>query len=281
MDREKLLIIGCGDLGRRLARQLAPQPVAITGVRRQAESDTGNLHYIAADATDEQAMMALLAEGFDTVVMTLTPAGRSAAGYEAGYVKPCRVLVQCLQTLARPPRRILFASSTAVYGQDAGEWVDEQSLAKPRRYNGEQLLRAEQLLLDSGLPVTVLRLAGIYGPGRRHLLNRVAAGDAPLTDAWTNRIHAEDAAGFMAHLLDLSARQLLLPVYLVSDGHPATAAEVVRWLAARLGVSTGPYRPVDKLNKRVGNRLMLATGYTLQYPDYRTGFAELLDRSES
>ena len=281
MDREKLLIIGCGDLGRRLARQLASRPVAITGVRRRAEPDRDNLRYIAADAGDEQAMLALLGEGFDTVVMTLTPAERSPAGYDAGYVKPCQVLAKALQALPRAPRRILFASSTAVYGQEHGEWVDEHSLTKPQRYNGEQLLRAERVLLDSGLPVTVLRLAGIYGPGRRQLLNKVAAGDAPLTDAWTNRIHAEDAAGFMAHLLDLSIRQLLLPVYLVSDGHPATAAEVVGWLAERLGVGTGPHRPVDKLNKRVGNRLMLATGYSLQYPNYRAGFTELLDKRES
>lgn len=283
MDREKLLIIGCGDLGQRLARHLAGTGVEITGLRRRprdSDDQTPELRYVAANATDEMAMMTLLREGFDTIVMTLTPAERSEAGYQRGYVRPCEVLVQSLQVLPKVPRQILFASSTAVYGQQQGEWVEEQSLTKPRRYNGEQLRKAESVLLDSGLPVTILRLAGIYGPGRQHLLKKVASGQAPLTDAWTNRIHAEDAAGFMAHLLDLSERQLLAPVYLVSDGAPAPAAEVIRWLAEKMGVGTGEHQQVHNLNKRVSNRLMLATGYTLQYPDYRAGFGELIE-SES
>lgn|SRR5690554_701715 len=280
MDREKLLIIGCGDLGQRLAQHLSDQPLAITGVRRRATKDRGNLRYIAADIHQPDTLAALLTEDFDRLVITLTPAERSAAGYETGYVIPCERLVALCRRLPRPPRQILFASSTAVYGQDTGEWVNEQSLTQPRGYNGEQLLRAEQLLLDSGLPVSVLRLAGIYGPGRNRLLRRVAAGDAPLSDAWTNRIHAEDAAGFMAHLLLLSQHQPLLPVYGMSDGQPATSAEVVSWLAQSMGVGTGAPQQSANRNKRVGNRLLLATGYRLRYPDYRAGFGALLADAE-
>ncbi|HEY7886162.1 MAG TPA: SDR family oxidoreductase [Cellvibrionaceae bacterium] len=278
MDREKLLIIGCGDLGRRLAQQLEGSNIAITGLRRHPPASTPAITYCPLDASDGQALMQVMAQNFDTVVITLTPQSRSDEGYVAGYVTPAELLVKVLKQLQVRPRLILFVSSTAVYGQDQGEWVDEGSLTKPTAFNGKRLLQAEETLLHSGLPVSVLRLSGIYGPGRARLLNKVATGKAPLQNHWTNRIHADDAAGFMAHLLVLSRRQPLAPVYLVSDSEPARSAEVVSWLASQLSVGTGPREPVLDLNKRVNNRLLLASGFELQYPDYKTGFIDLLIR---
>src|SRR5690554_5236875 len=118
MNSEKLLIIGCGDLGQRLADQLGGSGIAITGVRRRPTATTAKVQYRALDANDEKAMTSLLSEGFDYIVLTLTPTQRSEAGYRDGYIKPCQTLVRALAAAGARPRKLLFVSSTSVYGED-------------------------------------------------------------------------------------------------------------------------------------------------------------------
>ncbi|BFM22293.1 SDR family oxidoreductase [Gilvimarinus japonicus] len=279
MDSEKLLIIGCGDLGRRLAGQLAGSGMAVTGVRRNPPKATDELQYRALDASDERAMMALLAEGFDHIVLTLTPAERSESGYHTGYVVPCQTLVRALAAAGKMPRRVLFVSSTAVYGENNAEWIDETTPPQPARFNGEQVLAAEQVLRDANLPLSVLRLSGIYGPGRSRLIDRVRHGNAAPKPSWTNRIHADDAAGFMAYLLRETPEPQ--PLYLVSDSEPVPYAEVVTYIADCLGVSLPASVPAEGMNKRIDNRRLCASGYQLRYRDYREGFAELLGATDT
>jgi|SRR5690554_845199 len=274
MNSEKLLIIGCGDLGQRLADQLGGSGIAITGVRRRPTATTAKVQYRALDANDEKAMTSLLSEGFDYIVLTLTPTQRSEAGYRDGYIKPCQTLVRALAAAGARPRKLLFVSSTSVYGEDDGEWVDETTPPEPNRYNGKLLLEAEQVLREADLPLSVLRLSGIYGPGRNRLLEKVRQGHAVPTPVWTNRIHADDAAGFMAYLLQQVPEPL--PLYLVSDKEPAPYAEVVAYLAECLGVELPDLAPADGKNKRIDNRRLCASGYKLRYRDYREGFAALV-----
>lgn len=267
------MIIGCGDLGRRLNRHLASSTIDVTGLRRHPP-EPADMQYVAADATDASAMSEVLKAGFDTIVLTLTPAGRSDEGYRQGYVVPCQVLLKALESAPHPPRRILFVSSTAVYGQSEGEWVSEDSPTEPARYNGERVLEAEQVLRDSAYPVTVLRLAGVYGPGRSRLLEKVRAGRAGPKPSWSNRIHSEDAAGFMAYVLT----ELPDPAdtYLVADDRPTPYAEVVAWLARETGASLAPPEQPANLNKRIDNRRLRESGYQLRYPDFKAGFNELI-----
>ncbi|WP_198147352.1 SDR family oxidoreductase [Gilvimarinus polysaccharolyticus] len=279
MHSEKLLIIGCGDLGRRLASQLTDSGIAITGVRRRPPATTDNLQYKAVDATDERAMSSLVAEDFDYIVLTLTPAERSEAGYHAGYVQPCESLVRALASAQVQPRKVLFVSSTAVYGEDHGEWIDEATIPRPTRYNGQQVLAAEQVLREANLPLSVLRLSGIYGPGRNRLIDSVRRGAAAPKPSWTNRIHADDAAGFMAYLLRKVAKPQSL--YLVSDSEPAPYAEVVGYVTECLGVALPQTLAVDGMNKRIDNRRLCTSGYQLRYRDYREGFAELLGATDT
>ncbi|WP_020207592.1 SDR family oxidoreductase [Gilvimarinus chinensis] len=273
MDRKKLLIIGCGDLGERLANQVSDD-FEVYGLRRKPPLRGAEcIHYLRGDASDENTMRSVLAREFAAIVLTLTPSARSDEGYRHGYVEPCQALVRALA--GRSPR-VIMVSSTAVYGQSDGQWVDETSLATPPRYNGTRLLEAESVLADAKLPLVTLRLAGIYGPGRTRLLQSVAEGNAKASPAFTNRIHADDCAGFMAWVLRMENP---LPLYLVSDGEAPTKAEVVSWLASEMGVATPPTEVVDNMNKRVDNRRMLATGYTLRYQDFRAGFASVIPRS--
>ncbi|MCP8901015.1 SDR family oxidoreductase [Gilvimarinus xylanilyticus] len=272
MDRKKLLIIGCGDLGERLAA-CAGDEFDVYGLRRHPPADArAGIHYLRGDASDRATMDRVLARNFDAIVLTLTPAARSDEGYRRGYVTPCETLIEALA--GRSPR-ILFISSTSVYGQANGEWVDEATAARPPRYNGQRVLEAEQLLAAAGLPLVVLRLAGIYGPGRTRLMDSVAAGKTEATEAYTNRIHADDAAGFMAWVLKMDEPASL---YLLSDGESPRKGQVVNWLAQQLGVAPPPEGESASLNKRIDNRAMRASGYPLRYPGFKAGFAELIRR---
>src|SRR5690554_1036446 len=127
VNSEKLLIIGCGDIGHRLAERLSPDHYQITGLRRHPPAPNPRVHYLAADAADPVALASALTESFDVVVITLTPSQRTEAGYHQAYVLSCQNLVQALGRQTQPPRLVIFVSSTSVYGQTGGEWVDEHS----------------------------------------------------------------------------------------------------------------------------------------------------------
>ena len=118
-----------------------------------------------------------------------------------------RNLLAALRQQGQSPRRIIFLSSTAVYGQTRGEWVDESSATEPDHFSGRRLLEAEALLRESGVPAIVLRLGGIYGPRRTRLIDEVRQGRAATSrngPRYTNRIHRDDCVGALDHLIELA-----------------------------------------------------------------------------
>ncbi|MFC3114918.1 SDR family oxidoreductase [Cellvibrio fontiphilus] len=277
-SRAKLLIIGCGDIGQRLARHMAPLGYSITGLRRRATADLDYLQYRQCDVTRPEELQPILAEGADVIVISMTPAERSDAGYQQAYVQSCQQLVASLRELGITPRLILFVSSTAVYGQNDGSWVDETSPTLPEGFSGRRLLEAEQTLLNSGYHCSVVRFSGIYGPGRNRLIEQVINRRASASPHFTNRIHAEDCAAALAHLIELDKKQPLDAVYLATDSSPTPMMEVVGWIAQQLNISD--FLAADAVNergnKRISNQRLLSTGYTLRYPDFRLGYRELL-----
>ena len=278
-SQEKLLIIGCGDIGQRLARQLYPVRYRITGLRRHPPADLPYLHYRACDATAARQLETVLAsENFDVIVISMTPSERSDLGYERAYVQTCRTLVAGLKLYQRQPRLIIFVSSTAVYGQNDGSWVDEQSPTEPDSFSGKRLLEAEQIIQQSGFAHCAVRFSGIYGPGRNRLIEQVQQRRASASPHYTNRIHADDCAGVLAYLIELQRTQALAPVYLASDSSPAPMLEVVSWIAGQLGVEDFVAADAvnERGNKRISNQRLLAAGYKLRYEDFRSGYAGLI-----
>lgn len=283
VNSEKLLIVGCGDLGRRLAARLAPAGYRITGLRRHPPEDTDTLRYRALNTADADAFTRVLAEERPAVVVvTMTPSERGDEGYRRAYVQTCEHLINGLTQAGHRPRLILYVSSTGVYGQRNGEWVDEHSATEPARDSGHRLLEAERRIAASGLPHTIVRFSGIYGPGRRRLIEQVRQGRASLSARYTNRIHAEDCAGFMAHLIERQGRgESVESLYLASDDAPTPMAEVVNWLAMQMKVDWARFTPEEgSAGKRCDNARLHASGYRLQYPDYRAGYRALLNESE-
>lgn len=278
--QEKLLIIGCGDIGERLAHQLDSGRYLVVGLRRTPPDDLPYLRYRRADATQAVALSTVLKdEQPDIIVISMTPTERSDAGYEQAYVQTCRNLIAGLKEHRLQPRLIIFVSSTAVYCQQDGSWIDETAQTEPDSFSGKRLLEAEQTLQLSGFAQCIVRFSGIYGPGRYRLIEQVKQGRASASPHYTNRIHADDCAGFLAHLIDQQRQSGIAPLYIGSDSAPAPMVEVVSWIAAQLGIESfiAPDAINERGNKRISNASLLASGYQLRYPDFRAGYTRLLE----
>ena len=237
-----MLIAGCGYVGAVLAGQLAADGHRVLGLRRQPKGLSAAVVPVAADVGDGAGLAVAIdaaAEGpVDALIYAAAPDGSADDAYRAVYVDGLRRVLDVVVRRGEPLRCVLFASSTSVYGQRAGEWVDEESATEPRDFRGARMLEAERLLLESGLPTTAVRLGGIYGPGRTRLVESVRDGRAQARRGhYTNRIHRDDAAGALRHLLALAlGGEPLAPIYLGVDDDPADEATVVQWLAERLAV---------------------------------------------
>ena len=276
----RVLIAGCGYVGAALAAQLTADGHEVFGLRRRVASLPDDVAAVEADLS-LPGTLGVLPEGLDFVVYMAGPAGRDDALYRLAYVEGLRNLLAALEGRAESPRRIFFVSSTAVYAQRRGEWVDERSLAEPDHFGGRRLREAEELLLASRFAGTLVRFGGIYGPRRTRLVERVRTGSATYSAGgphYTNRIHRDDCAGALRHLMGLDAPGKL---YLGVDCEPADEARVLRWLAGSLGAPPprqAPKERAERGSKRCRNDLLLSTGYEFRYPSFREGYAALLAR---
>ena len=169
-------------------------------------------------------------------------------------------------------------SSTAVYGQTDGEWVDESSPTEPSHFSGTRLLEAERVLRDGPFAATAVRFGGIYGPRRTGLVDRIRTGRAAYREGhFTNRIHRDDCVGVLRHLM---ARDPLESLYLGVDCEPVEEGTLQRWLAGALG--SLPPRPADsnapaaRGNKRCRNDRLLRSEYAFLFPTFREGYAALI-----
>lgn len=270
----KVLIAGCGYVGVALGEELIARGHQVWGLRRDPSTLPAGLRPLALDLASPGGLTGLPAE-LDRVVYCASADESSDAAYARAYVTGLRNVLRAVAGSA--VERILFTSSTAVYAQSEGEWVDEASPTTPQHFSGIRLLEAENLLRTQAIPSSSLRCSGIYGPGRTRLIQSVRDGSARGSARFTNRIHRDDIAGAIVHLLD---REPLPPVLVLSDDEPATEHAVQSYLARRLGVPEPPLTESEPRSrgghKRCRNSLLAATGYRLRFPTYREGYAALL-----
>jgi nucleoside-diphosphate-sugar epimerase len=286
----RIFIAGCGYVGTRLGTELAAAGHKVWGLRRRVDTLPAGIEGVAADLT-EPTTLTQLPPGLDHVVYATSADGPGETAYRGAYLEGLVNLLDALEAQEIRPRRFFFVSSTGVYGQQDGEWVDETSPTEPSRASGKILLAAERRALAGPFPATVVRLGGIYGPGRTRLLRLVESGEATVSEdppTYTNRIHRDDAAGLLAHLIHLDTNALpagqgIPPtqIYLGVDRDPAPRHEVLDWIAERLGVAhprrvdgeTGGRRGG---NKRCSSDRLQASGYRFRYPSFRDGYEEMI-----
>lgn len=275
------LIVGCGDVGSRLGVRLATAGWTVHGLRRSIAQLPAQILPVAGDLHSDACPPTWPAEPLDYLVYCVAADESGEAGYRAAYVEGLRRVLGWLAQHGQWPRRLLFVSSSSVYGQQDGEWVDEAAPAEADGYSGRIMREAEQLALHSGVPASVVRLTGIYGPGRRRLLDQVRQGYRVATEPplYANRIHVEDAAGLLAFLLQADARGVALDdCYLGVDDAPAPLHEVLNWLREQLGVSHWAEQASVRRagSKRCSNARARALGWQPQYPSYREGYGAIL-----
>jgi len=268
----RVFIAGCGFAGLAAARLLHGRGWEVVGGTHSEESAAAlagePFPVVACDIADREAVLALPElRGCEAVVHCASSGRGGAEAYERVYLNGARNLSDAV-----PMGRLLFTSSTSVYAQVDGSWVDEESPAEPDRDTGRLLRETESLVVARG--GAVVRLAGIYGPGRSVLLRKFFSGAAVLEgggERWINQVHREDIASGLACILEGGERG----VFNLSDDRPVTQRELYAWLSERFGMPLPPAGPVDLnrkrgwTHKRVSNAKLRALGWA---PRFRSFF---------
>jgi len=284
MKGKRILIAGCGYVGGRVAPLLDEAGARVHVLRRSPSASTPGAEVVCADLGVPKSLMEL-PQPLDGVVFSAGPSSPDEQAYRDIFVDGLRNLIEALTRQEQPPSRLVFTSSTAVYGQSDGSWIDESSPTRPRRFNGSVLLEAESLLRNSSVPGCALRLGGIYGPGRAGRIARIRERRARLSPGpphYTNRIHREDAARALIHLMMLDRVD---PIYLGVDGNPVSENDLLSFLAGELGLPeprmAGSAPPRRAGSKRCRNDRLVESGYRFVFPSYREGYGALLGSEES
>ena len=274
----RVLVAGCGDVGNVLAAELLQDGHMVYGLKRDTSTLPDGVKPIVADLLNPASLTDLPAD-IDSLVFMPTPASRNQAAYEAIFIQGWNNLWAALK---QSPSRVLLVSSTAVYGEDHGGVVDEGTRPDPSGFNGKILLEMEQLAGRCTENLIVVRVSGIYGPGRERLISLAITDGLEVQQSppyFTNRIHRDDVAAVLKHLLEIDSPEAL---YLATDDHPAPRYEVLEWLAKIQGKSA-PKGLLDQnasRGKRVSNRRLRDSGFNLFFPDYRAGYAAVMKQRQ-
>ncbi|MGB9957722.1 SDR family oxidoreductase [Haloferax prahovense] len=290
----KVAILGCGYVGLELARTLVADDHDVWGVRRSddglaAVKATG-AEAVRADVTDADSLASV--PDVDHVVFAASSGGRGADAARTVFVDGLRTAIDHFAARESPPERLVYTSSTGVYGDHGGEFVDESTPLDPTTDKTRVLAEAERVArehaAERGIEGTVTRFAGLYGPDR-YRLERYLTG--PVTAGYLNMVHRDDAAGVVAYLLETDrARD---DTVLVVDDEPVSKHEFADWLADECGVPRPEKRTKEeRLNvgdlseagrrriltsKRCSNDYLRELGYSFTYPTYREGYRAAID----
>ncbi|MFZ4695839.1 MAG: SDR family oxidoreductase [Verrucomicrobiia bacterium] len=284
---KRILLVGCGYVASTLAARLHARGIAIAAVVRSERSAaalaTCGIAARVADCRDPADARRACEGAFDAVVFSLSAGG---GDYRAVYVDAFRNVLDAIGKT--PPPFFASTGSTSVYGHSDGEWVAEDSPPEPSTPNAKVLLEAEHLLANrstGSFPAAIVRFSGIYGPNRSHLLDLLRNGAMVLPgrpNAWMNRVHRDDAASALEHLLLHPPTAPGCEIFNATDDEPARQGDVVAWLCGKLGRAlphfneTAPpprHGASPGTNRRISNAHLRATGWKPAFPSYREGFS--------
>jgi len=288
----RVLIVGCGYVGLPLGAELARQGHEVFGLRRsalaEAEMKSAGITPFHADITQPETLENLPRD-WDWVVNCSASGGGGADDYRKVYLDGNRNLLAWLAE--SPPKKFIYTSSTSVYAQNDGAIVTESSPTEPEAPTAQVLVETEKLLrtavAERQFPAVILRVAGIYGPGRGHSFKQFLRGEARIEGdgaRWLNMIHRTDLIGVIVAALE---RGTPGEIYNAADNAPASQLEFFIWLAAELQQPLPPkvaadaevWRKRGVTNKRVSNaKLRAELKYEFKFPDFRAGYAAEISR---
>lgn len=275
-----ILLIGLGELGSLIASEAMQQGITVNAMRRQANSMAG-VHLIQHDATAPWPALSDRIAGSTSLtdlVLCVSPDNGSDDAYCRAYLQVAEQALRWLRKQATPPH-VWLVSSTSVYGQQQGEWVNEDSPRIPGRSTAKILVAAEDGWLNSGLACTMLRPSGLYGPGREMMLRVARTGQQFIEPhpVYTNRIEISDCARAIVHLVRRRQQgHSTENAYNLTDLAPARYSEVVQFLQHQLQINATSEQLVQRGSKRVSARRLQQTGFCWQYPDFKAGYLSIL-----
>ena len=269
----QVLILGCGDIGTRVGLFLLDRGWRVAAARRNPERlpDAFDRHKV--NLADPANWGALDAVAPDYLVVTPTPQSYDPAGYQAGFAEVAKTLAS--QKWIAQCRRVIWVSSTRVYRESEGGWVDEHSPLNLDEAQAGSMIAGEAAIRRAAT-ATIIRPAGVYGDPEGMLMRRVRAGEGGAAGAvYGNRIHREDLARLIVHCVDRDAAGQSVPPTLVGADHDQTPThEIEDWLADQIGVTLN--RPSDpsppRANRRCRNALLTRVGFRLSYPTWLEGY---------
>jgi nucleoside-diphosphate-sugar epimerase len=285
----RVAILGCGYVGLELGRRLTAAGHDVVGVRRSAAGlaavERAGLEPVEADVTDAETLTRV--PDVDWLVFAASSGGRGAQAARRVFVEGLETTLDTFGAREDSPDRLVYTSSTGVYGDHDGDWVDETTPLEPTTEKTEVLAAAEDVALEAaataGIDGTVARFAGLYGPDRYRLGRYL---DGPVTEGYLNMVHRDDAAGAVAHLLDGDLARG--EVVLVVDDEPVSKWTFADWLADQCGVDHPPKRTKRErlaagdlseaarrrilTSKRCSNGYLRSLGYEFEFPTYREGY---------
>lgn len=293
---QRLVIFGCGYVGSALADAALQQGARVVALTRNAEKAAAlaarGIEVVVGELGSRD-WHARVEPGADLVANTVSAADSSVEGYRRSYVDGMRSILAWAARGPRPVGTMIYTSSTGVYPQGDGAVVDESASTDGASPTGRVLVEAENLLrAASGAAVArwfVLRLAGIYGPGRHYLLNALRAGTTQFSGEpgfRMNLVHRDDIVSAMLAGARAPA-EVRNEIFNVSDGAPPTRAELLAWLAAELHLSPPTFDGAAAASARKGGavtpdriiasgKIRRAFGWAPRFADFRAGYADLL-----
>jgi len=288
----KVVILGCGDIGQRVAKRCQQQGNSLAGLahseKTRANLSNNNIEVLEADLDKPETLINLPTESAQIYYFAPPP----KQGCKDSRIR------NWLNSLSNKnhPSHIVLISTTAVYGDSGGDWVTEQTSTAPGTDRGRRRLDAETALTQwaqtNNVPFVILRVPGIYGPGRlpRERIEKANPVLAESESGYTNRIHADDLANICLAAADKGNSG---EIYNVSDGKPGTMTEWFNVVADVLGLQRPPIVTRDEAEKvmsegmlsylaesrRIDNKKMLRElGVTLQHSDVKEGVLASIDK---
>ena len=279
------LVLGCGYLGLRVARlwkSKGDDVYAVTRSKINAEKfEKEGIIPVIADITESHTVKEL--PKAETILFSV---GMDRKKYDSVHDVYVNGLKNVLSGIKAPPSQLIYVSSTGVYGNFDGAWIDENSPTNPLRDGGKACLAAEEVLRDCRFATKscVLRFAGIYGPQRvpTKTLIQSQQWKKISSDGYLNLVHVDDGARIIEKVAEKAVVQ---ETFNVSDGNPPKRKDYYRFIAEQLGLSEIPWEETETLNrnarsgsnKRVSNKKLIAQfGNIFLYENFRTGLRQAL-----
>ncbi len=253
-----ILILGCGEIGSALAKQLVQQGHCVTTVSR-SEQSFAQIRHLKQDihhlSLDKQIL-------YDWVYVILSPDARSVSAYQSTFIDTARPIFNTL--IEHPVQHIVLVSSTRVYGENTGKWIDDETIPHSNDPIAQCLIAAEQLWSAYWQDrLIIIRPSGLYRQSSPYLTRLAHETKDIVAQHWTNRIHRQDVIGFLSYLLGIKNLQ---SSYLLSDQKPTLQYEMINNLRTRDGLDILPIASdLPETGKRIQAKHLQQSGYQLQH----------------